>query len=334
MKKSPIMTSRIKKSRVVVASALAAALLSLCSMATPALALPQRSLPAEDHLYALPCNFSESPILRSVETSDASWTNVGTNHPFDNVRCVEGPAYDPITHDSYFIGNSDGDWFDLIRVSTTDGTMTKIGEFPGSFWHPSLLITNTGVAYVMSAGNLWSLNLTDASRGDMIGAPNQRLGDGIPMYAAACSPVSTTCYVIGHDNDDNNSVIATYDLSTGTAGPPLGTLPVSFTLSIQVDSQGIVWASANNGHLASFNPTDPANSYIEGPMFMSMTRALLLTTTAQTPTPTPTPNADQPSLPDTGTNTSVTGTSVGISAALLAVGALALVVMRRRKTQK
>lgn len=45
------------------------------------------------------------------------------------------------------------------------------------------------------------------------------------------------------------------------------------------------------------------------------------------------PAASYPVLPDTGANTSVTGISVAISAALLAVGALALVVTRRRKTQ-
>ena len=319
----------MKKSSAFIASALAVASVALCSMASPALALAtQRSLPAEDHLYALPCNYSESPILRSVETIDSSWTNVGTNHPFDNVLCAEGPAYDPITHDSYFIGNSDGDWFDLIRVSTTDGTMTKVGEFPGSFWHPSLLITNTGDAYVRSDTTLWPLDLSDASRGDMIGEPTQTVGGG-HIFAAACSPVATTCYVIGHDNDENNSVIAAYDVSTGTVGAPLGTLPVSFTLSIQVDSQGIIWASANNGHLASFDPADPAHTYIEGPLFMSMTRALLLTTTAQTPTPSPDP--EQSSLADTGADTSVVGLSLAVSAGLLATGALALALIRLRK---
>ena len=318
----------MKKSPVAVASTFAVALVTLFSMATPALATAQRSLPAEDHLYALPCNYSESPILRSVETLDSSWTNVGTNHPFDNVLCAEGPAYNPVTHKSYFIGNSDGDWFDLIEVSTTDGTMTKIGEFPGSFWHPSLLITNTGDAYVRSDTTLWPLDLTDASRGDMIGEPTQTVGGG-HIYAATCSPVATSCYVIGHDNLDNNSVIATYDVATGTVGAPLGTLPVSFTLSIQVDSQGIIWASANNGHLASFDPADPANTYIEGPMFMSMTRALLLTTTAQTPTPSPV--AEQPSLADTGADASAVGPSLAVSAGLLTTGALALALIRLRK---
>ena len=304
----------------------------LLSISGPATATaPQRALPVEDQLFAFPADNVQSPILRSVQTSDSSWTDVGVSHTFDNVHEVTGAAYDPITHDSYFIGSSDGDWFDLIRVSTTDGTMTKIGEFPVSFWHPGVLITNTGVAYVHSGGALFPLDLSDATYGPQIGT-GSGIGDEANVYAAACSPVAPTCYVIGQDNYENDSVVAPFDVATGTVGTPLGTLPVTNTWSIQVDSHGILWASTNNNHLASFDPADPAGSYVEGPAFPpgtplqtpSTTPRLLLTTTAQTPLPLEEVAAD-PALPNTGFTMWGTGSAALAATALflIAFGAYA-----------
>ena len=312
-----------------VLSVIATAALSIALSAPASAVTPQRSLPAEDQLFTLPADNVQSPILRSVQTSDSSWTDVGVGHSFDNVHEVTGAAYDPITHDSYFIGSSDGDWFDLIRVSTVDGTMTKIGEFPASYWHPGVLIKNTGAAYVMSGGALFPLDLTDASYGEMIGS-GASIGGVANVYAGACSLVATTCYVIGQENSDNNSVVATYDVATGAPGAPPGVLPVSFSYSLQVDSHGILWTSTNNNHLASFDPADPAGSYVEGPAFPpgtplpspNMTPRLLLTTTAQSPNLSDVAPADL-SLPNTGFTpwTTALGTFTAAGLFLIAFGA-------------
>jgi hypothetical protein len=321
----------ISKKLLLALTGVATIALSL-SLSSPATATaPQRSLPAEDQLYAFPADNLQSPILRSVDVSDSSWTDVGVGHAFDNVHEVTGAAYDPITHDSYFIGSSDGDWFDLIRVSTSDGTMTKIGQFPGSFWNPGVLITNTGVAYVHSGGALFPLNLSDASYGPQIGT-GSGIGDEAGVYAAACSPVAPMCYVIGQDNYENNSVFAAFDVATGTVGVPLGTLPVTNTFSIQVDSHGILWVSTNNNHLASFDPADATGSYIEGPAFPpgtplwipGITPRLLLTTTAQTPLP-PVETPVEASLPNTGSTVWMTGLATLAASALflIAFGAFA-----------
>jgi hypothetical protein len=297
----------------------------------------QRTLPAEDHLYALPADNLQSPILRSVDTSDSSWTDVGVGHAFDNVHEVTGAVYDPITHDSYFVGSSDGDWFDLIRVSTADGTMTKIGQFPVSFWNPGVVITNTGAAYVYSGSAFFPLNLSDASYGAQIGS-GSGIDDGVGVYAAACSPVAPTCYVIGQDNLDNNSVVATLDVATDTVGTALGSLPVTSTFSIQVDSRGILWVSTNNNHLASFDPADPTGSYVESPAFPpgtplsspGMTPRLLLTTTAQTPASSGSP--DLPTLSNTGFDESSTRLiSLGALSAVLGGAALVTALRRRQR---
>jgi hypothetical protein len=316
----------ISKKLALAATVVSTIALSLALSSPAAATTPQRTLPAEDQLFAFPADNIQSPILRSVQTSDSSWTDVGVSHTFDNVHEVTGAAYDPITHDSYFIGSSDGDWFDLIRVSTTDGTMTKIGEFPVSFWHPGVLITNTGVAYVHSGGALFPLDLSDATYGPQIGT-GSGIGDEASVYAAACSPVAPTCYVIGQDNYENDSVVAPFDVATGTVGTPLGTLPVTNTLSIQVDSHGILWASTNNNHLASFDPADPASSYVEGPAFPpgtplwipGITPRLLLTTTAQTPLP-PAEAAAEPSLPNTGSTVWMTGLATLAASTLFLIG--------------
>jgi hypothetical protein len=259
-------------------------------------------------------------------------------HAFDNVHEVTGAAYDPITHDSDFVVRSDGDWFDLIRVSTADGTMTKIGQFPVSFWHPGVVITNTGAAYVYSGAAFFPLNLSDASYGPQIGSGSE-IDGGVGVYAAACSPVSPTCYVIGQDNLENNSVVASIDVATDTVGAPLGSLPVTHTFSIQVDSHGILWASTNNNHLASFDPADPSGSYVESPAFPpgtalpspGMTPRLLLTTTAQTPT-SPS-GSGKSTLPNTGFDGSA-ARDITVGALLAALGGTALVVAIRRRLRR
>ena len=289
----------------------------ICAGVGPAQAAPEAhpALPANNLLYAIPC-LIEEPILELVNTTDSSFTAVGVSHNIDDSECAYQPAFNPLSGKSYFLAGNFPDEVDrwvLVEVSTSDGSMVKIGtvnsggtennDGPGN-----LIITNAGVSYFISGGILYPLNLTDASLGSPINASDMYPAD--PIYAAACSPVSTTCYVLSELGD-----FLELDVTNGTL-ESLGSLETSEeNYSLQVDSNGTLWASSNYS-LASFQATDPAGTYFQGPEFPQYSGALLLTISAV--------------LADTGENTENVGVFV-FSAALVALLGAGLVLTARRR---
>ncbi len=294
----------------------------------------QRSLPQGNQLYAIPCHVTD-PILELVNTADSTWTDVGVSHNIADSECAYQPAFNPVTQKSYFLaGNNNGDNGDwpLVEVSTVDGSMVNIGtinsggtfatSFPGN-----IIITNSGVAYFIGGNVLYPLNLANAS----LGAPVNvgELTPGQDIYAAACSPVAAECYVL----DENGGVYA-LDVTTGTVGSLLGTLPVLSNYSLQVDSTGILWSSSNGGALASFDPADPAGTYVEGNRFPLYSGALLLTLPTlvpQAPTPTAAATGDS-ALATTGINSTNMGLLAGGAVLIALVGIGLAWATRRRKT--
>jgi LPXTG-motif cell wall-anchored protein len=286
----------------------------------PAHAAPEShpALPANDLLYAIPCH-SEDPILELVNTIDSTFTSVGVSHNIDGSRCAYQPAFNPITGKSYFLAGNFPDeiqrWI-LVEVSTSDGFMSKIGtvNFGGTENNDgpgNLIITNEGASYFISGGILYPLSLTDASLGSPINVSDMYPAD--PIYAAGCSPVAATCYVLSEDGD-----FFELDVTNGTL-ESLGSLEnVGVTegnYSLQVDSSGTLWASSNRA-LSSFEASDPVGTYFQGPEFPQYSGALLLTTSAV--------------LADTGGNTQNLVLYLGISALVALVGAGLVLAARRR----
>jgi hypothetical protein len=292
----------------------------ICAGVGPAHAVPEAhpALPANDLLYAIPCQ-SADPILELVNPIDSTFTGVGVSHNIDGSECAYQPAFNPTTGKSYFLAGNFPDevekWV-LVEVSTSDGSMVKIGtvnsggtdnnDGPGN-----LIITNAGVSYFISGGILYPLNLTDASLGSPIN-PND-MYPANPIYAAACSPVSETCYVLSEDGD-----FFELDVANGTL-QSLGSLEnvgeTEGNYSLQVDSSGTLWASSNRA-LSSFEATDPVGTYFQGPEFPKYSGALLVTTRAV--------------LADTGENTKNVGLFV-FNAALVAIVGAGLVLTARRR---
>lgn len=293
----------------------------ICAGVGPAQAAPEAhpALPANNLLYAIPCHIEE-PILELVNTTDSSFTDVGVSHNIDDSECAYQPAFNPLSGKSYFLAGNFPDEVDrwvLVEVSTSDGSMVKIGtvnsggtennDGPGN-----LIITNAGVSYFISGGILYPLNLTDASLGSPINASDMYPAD--PIYAAACSPVSTTCYVLSELGD-----FFELDVTSGTL-QSLGSLEnvgeTEGNYSLQVDSSGTLWASSNRA-LASFQATDPVGTYFQGPEFPQYSGALLLTSSAV--------------LADTGGSTANVSLLVSSAALVALVGAGLVLTARRRR---
>jgi hypothetical protein len=168
------------------------------------------------------------------------------------------------------------------------------------------------VSYFISGGILYPLNLADASLGSPINASNMYPADQI--YAAGCSPVSATCYVLSEKGD-----FFELDVTSGTL-QSLGSLEnvgeTEGNYSLQVDSSGTLWASSNRA-LASFQATDPVGTYFQGPEFPQYSGALLLTSSAV--------------LADTGGSKANVSLLVSSAALVALVGAGLVLTTRRRR---
>lgn len=315
--------------RLSVVAALAIAAPLALVVAAPASAA---TLPPTDTLYAIPCNSADLGLYE-LSTTDASWVNVIPNQVITTSECAYQPAFNPATGASYFLaGNTaDGTW-PLVRIDIATGNYTVIHEiwdgttnvglnfgadnFPGN-----LLITNGGAAYFLGNKNLYPLDLASGIIGAQIGPDLATTND---IYGAACSPVNTICYVL-----DEVGAFYALDVATGTLGPLLGTIPAVGNYSLQVASDGTLWASTGGGVLASFSAADPAGSYEAIGQTPLYSGAYLITGAFTAPAVLP--PAATPALAATGTDSAA---PVLGGFAVLAAGALLVLVARRRAVSR
>lgn len=317
--------------RRTIATVLIISLGLLVASSNPAFATVQRTLPTGDHLYAIPCNDQPGdPILKLVDVSDSSWTSIGTSHAFGDSGCAYQPAYNPVTKKSYFLaGNTESGIWPLVEVDTATGEMNAINNirnasgninimdnsFPGN-----LLVTREGVAYFIGANRLYPLNLATGRIGSRIGSSTWGVVGG-SVYAAACSPIADSCYVI-----TDQGAIYPLNVNNGTVGPTLGSTGHPGNYSMQVDSAGIIWASVENASVTTFVPSDPAGTLILGSQLPRYSGAFLLTTDVNTFVAPPV--TQSPNLANTGSNW------LGLTAIALGLSGLGVALFRSRPTAR
>lgn len=272
----------------VLAAVIALVSLVLFSASSPALATDQRSLPSGDALYAFPCHHPRGePALELLSTVDSTWTTVASAQGISDTECAYQPAFNPATGKSYFLGgNTTSNRWPLIEVVTSNGSMnivhniqTSAGDLEiawGTNYPGNILINNEGAAFFVGGKTLYPLNLVTG----MLGLPvnstpwSSLAGD---VYATACSPVAVTCYILTENGD-----LHTVNVANGTVSTSLGNIGVTGNYSLQVDSEGTLWSSSQDGKLASFQASNPGGTMILGASFPQYSGALLITSQSAT----------------------------------------------------
>ena len=322
----------MKKKIGLLAVVLAAAGLLSAGVA-PAQATGAPTLPAGQHLWTLDGN-AYGAQLWSLDSTNANATAVGTETR-NNDR-VYGTAVNPVDGVIFALVQREADIW-LATVDLTTGAKTYIATINGDYSSAySLVITNSGEAFTFKSNMFFSLNLTTGHV--------TKLSDTSGISSIAYNGLTDTLYGFNYDG-----TAYTVNRSTGalTADPSHDlTLPAEYSCggsssalyvnNIAFDANGNPWIE-NDGCSGDVLVAD----FATGIVYYVGT----VTDTSQTFYPDGqhwiyvysifiSGSATGSALPETGSNASVVGSSVGISAALLAAGALALVIARRRTARK
>jgi DNA-binding beta-propeller fold protein YncE len=327
---------------------LAAVMLTAVALITagiaPAQAAGVPTLPAGQNLFALDSNAFQ-PQLWSVDPTNGDSIAVGSQ-PASTSYSTGGAQYNPVDGTSYSLIYAPGGT-SLFTFDTTTGDYTSVGVLNGDATDGfGLAITNAGEAYTIdrvgSEYTLFSLDLSTAKM-TLVGG----MGPSLSPQTIAYNPVDDTVYSFNRTNGNVYSVNLSSGLATLDAAKQL-TLPTSITCmsgtvitniktnTAAFDANGNLWmqtdscalgdlmvadfATGDVTYLGQFN--DVARSkYTNSPNYDFYAGAVFITT-------------DAAALPDTGMSASVAAATVSISAGLLAAGALALVMVRRRFAAK
>jgi hypothetical protein len=330
--------------KIVFAAVLVTAAGLITAGIAPAQAAGAPTLPSNQHFFALDCdNFD--PQLWSVDSTNANATRVGTITP-TQTECPFSAVQNPVDGKNYVVMGGGAEY--LATVDTTTGLYTTIASFTGDIVTDSvsawkIVITTTGDAFVAAGNTLYRLNLgtavtTRVGTYDSLSPSNYE--------SMGYNALDNTTYLF-----DNVGVAFTLNIETGIPTPDPAhnvTLSVDYTcpstsgakgLNIYdsvFDANGNLWIP-NNGcdveylvdefatgtvtYIGELNDTQHA-LYTNAPYYDFYTYASLITTDAT------------PALPDTGASATVLGTTSAVGAGLLATGALALIMVRRRIVRK
>ncbi len=300
----------------------------------PAQAAGMPVLPSNQHFFAVDCDDFLGSVF-SIDTTNAASTLVGTGAPGSSVDCGYGAQSNPVDGTAYtLIG---GATTYLATVDTTAGTLTKVADITGAVtdaWQ--LMITNSGAAYVMQSGMLYTLDLATGI--------TSTVGSLVPnLGAAGYNPNDDTIYAF-----KGSGQAYAIDRTTGTATPdsahnivvPAFTCPDTNNADTAIDgvvfdANGNAWiqndshygcvssllvedfATGTTYHVGEF--TDTAQSLYTSSPYHWYTETIFITT-----------DAVETTLPNTGSSAGAMVTTFTIGAGLLAAGALALLMLRRR----
>lgn len=332
--------------------ALAAVLVAVAGLmavgGTPANATAAATLPTNQRLFAIDCE-SFGPQLWSLDATNGEATTVGTSSTAD---CAGGAQVNPVDGKAYFIYY--GATSSLDTVDTTTGVATRGPDFNGATVSPwQLVITKTGTAFVQVLNKLYTLDLATGTTA-VVGT-----NLGVSPNAMAYNPLNDTIYAWAWDSGTSTLLAYTVSTTTGsaTADPAHDVVMAPYSVTGCGDPQQLDSLSAaafdangnpwfiNGGCLsdlivhnfatgaASFQGlvADEARTLYTNPTGEFFTTTLFITTDPVDPVnPVDPVDPEAAALPDTGANASVIGTSSAIAAGLLAAGALALVMVRRR----
>jgi LPXTG-motif cell wall-anchored protein len=337
-----------KKTLATFSARLGLVLVAAAAMVTagfmPAHATSAPLLPPTQHLHALGCG-ENPPHLWTIDETNGSSTTFGTSTT-SFIDCVYATSVNPVDGTVYVEYLQEINGSPVMYVGTLDfssGLITQTAPVSGDTEGASyLIITNSGDAYGAVSGSWVSMNL----------------GTGvISLIADGGDELAWVAYDAANDSiygfritGDTTADAFTIDRLTGalTADPShnivvpsghVGCEPNPFMFytptGATFDRAGNLWF-ANEECASTLLVEDFATgtTYVQGDLTdanMTWGQAPRYTYSTMVLFLTPDSVPASPTLPETGVNSSVTAVSLAVSGSLLIAGALALVMLRRRR---
>ncbi len=327
----------------------AAAVVALAGFAlvgtSPANATGTPTLPANQRMFAVDCD-TNAPAVWSIDTTNANATLVG-NPTVNGSDCPTGAQVNPADGKAYALYFTYGPR--VAHVTTIDpqtGDITFVADVTGDTTNPwQFAITKTGAAFTQRNGQLFSLDLVSGvttSIGSGFGfSPDSMAYNPVDdkIYAwnfdsgltALAYTIDTTTGTATADPAHNAVLSATYDVPSCTTGSTIDSLQGAV-----FDANGNAWFSNDacdsellvedfstgvTTYVGEIN--DSAHSlYTNSPAYDFYTESIFITT-VDTP-------ATDPTLPNTGMNSSEIAGLVVLGLALLVAGTTSMVIVRRR----
>jgi LPXTG-motif cell wall-anchored protein len=237
--------SKLKFTLAGAATTLVAAAMILAGAGPASAYVDPRSLPVGDSMYVIDCDGTSDGLVKlyGVDAFTATPTAIGdgTLH-FPNGSCSAQPAWNAANDTAYFIEwtNIDGDVAFLMTMDLATGESTQVDPFiEGADDYinvQAMAIAPSGAAFAISDNRLYSIDLATAQLTFIGETVEDIFGFGSDPKTGVLWAVDqfADVYTINPVNGDA-TYVAAYDVD---AGDPE-------TLSLQVDSAGIVWVIAN-----------------------------------------------------------------------------------------
>lgn len=310
---------------------------ALLAVSVVAPASATATLPSTDHIYAYDCSdaFTDYQLLEL--SSDGTATPIGTGAVSDTGACVGQPAWDWVTKKAYFIEGGN-----LYSTDVSTGVSTLIAAVTGANFsgpqNSSLAISPTGAAIVSRDCYQGTIDLTTAVITEFASTYNCDNGNYY-VLPLAFETVNTNLYALSTDNTTDDTTVypnqlltmsqATGDivLGSGITIPGYQNSDVLNFRAIAFDSAGLGWMMQNDGSSGILYSFDIATATLTSQGTVgNPTDGDLDTDSIFISSPTPVIP-----LPDTGANSGINLGAVGaIGTGLLAAGAVAFVIARRR----
>jgi hypothetical protein len=219
-----------------------------------------RTLPAADTMFALSYGpyYSGPANLHSVDAATAQSIQVG-GAPVGDYSFASQPAWDPVTKAAFFISASSPTTERLATMNTSTGELTVVDNFTlegENFLVDAIAISPAGVAYANSNGELYSLDLKDATlaligptKSGMFGFAFNPAGvlygiDRTTLNADSTTELSRNLYTINTDTGAS-TLVTTFEFPARETAFSFLSQPNS----IQFDSNGILWIAVETRDL-------------------------------------------------------------------------------------
>lgn len=305
-----------------VRKAAALAVISALSLFT---AQAASAFPAGDTLYAIAYDTPREGTLKTVNTSTAATTIIGTagtgagQNPGLSVGDTGQGAYNPNEPTKGYWIFFDGTT-KLASVDLATGTSTVIGPFNASSDVTSIAIGANGNAYALdlTGGNLYSLNLQTGATTQVSSAPPASVS------AFAYNPADSNFYAV------SASKLWSVDVTTGAFTQVQTGYPADVR-SIAFDADGVLWGTESTSYRL-FTTTVVANTAANITTVSNTginSQSLFIKYVPVTPpAPTPVTPAD-PTLANTGINTA-TAWTIGVCGGVIVIGGSLLFLIARK----
>ena len=284
------------------------------------------AFPAGDTLYAIAYDTPREGTLKTVNTSTAATTIIGTagtgagQNPGLSVGDTAQGAYNPNEPTKGYWIFFDGTT-KLASVNLATGTSTVIGPFGAPTDMVSIAIGADGSAYGLdSAGSLFSINLQTGAATLISTAPPASVA------AFAYNPADSIFYAA------TASKLWSVDVSTGVFTQVQTGFPANVR-SIAFDADGVLWGTQSTSFIL-FTTTVVANTVatittVSNTGINSQSLFIkYVPVTPPAPAPTPVTPAN-PTLANTGIN-QATAWTIGVGGAVIVIGGAVLLLAARR----